>query len=297
VPVPGASNAAVPDLRQAHINYLSRLTGDPTVDARDGMIADRVLPGVMSMGPSPMKTVGSARKSNRERLKLSALLDKKLHDAATDCMTKMLTSDVKRQACPWKNWGWIKGTKGHVEYHALWRGPDASSPNNYCAFNLVYEDGHLGDPEYICGLAELSRPTTCHTRWVLLKWVLDLQLLDAVLERIKDKEPDGRPPRYVELQDMVAAVTADRDCPEGKKMHDLLCGDDLTDYERIWLERTSIETDMSGACALAEKDEKQAGILFSHALHNLAQVLAAAQRLLRHGILDAKYTAEAARAS
>jgi hypothetical protein len=243
-----------------------------------------------------MAAVGSARKSNRERLALSAKLDKKLREAATDCMTKMLTSEITRVKSPWKNWGWIKGIQGHVEYHALWRGPDALSPNNYCAFNLIYEDGHLGDPEYICGLAELSRPTTCHTRWVLLKWVLDFQLLDALLERIKDKEPDGRAPRYVELQDMMAAVTADRNCPEAKVMHDLMCGDDLTDYERIWMERTSIQMDMSGACALSEKDEKRAGILFSQAIHNLAQVLAAAQRLLRHGILDEKYTAEAARA-
>lgn len=290
-------HAALPDLRQAHINYLARLTGDPTVDARDGMIADKVMPGVVPMGPSPMKAVGSVRKSNQERLKLSAQIDKKLRDAATECMTKMLTSEVKRQKSLWKNWGWIKGTKGHVEYHALWRGPDVLSPDNYCAFNVVYEDGHLGDPQYICGLAELSRPTTCRTRWALLKWVLDFQLLGALLERLADKEPDGRAPRSVELRDLLAAVASDpkKKCPEVKILHDLMCGDDLTDYERLWLERASVETDMSTACALSEKDETTAGQHFTEAVHHLAHLLAATQKVLRHGILDARYTAEAAR--
>ena len=38
---------------------------------------------------------------------------------------------------------------------AMRRGSDGAPEGNYCAFNLVYEDGHAGDHDYICGLAEL----------------------------------------------------------------------------------------------------------------------------------------------
>ena len=61
-----------------------------------------------------MKAAGVARKQNRERLALTARLDKKLSDAATECMKKMVTSDIVRVRSLWKDWSWIKGTQGHV---------------------------------------------------------------------------------------------------------------------------------------------------------------------------------------
>jgi hypothetical protein len=63
---------------------------------------------------TPMKAAGVARKQNRERLALTARLDKKLSDAATECMKKMVTSDIVRVRSLWKDWSWIKGTQGHV---------------------------------------------------------------------------------------------------------------------------------------------------------------------------------------
>jgi hypothetical protein len=245
---------------------------------------------------TPMKAVGAARKNNRKRLALSARLDKKLRDAATDCMTKMLTSEIVRQKSPWQGWGWIKGTHGHVEFHAMWRGPDASSHNNFCAFNVVYEDGHNSDPEYICGLAELSRPSTCFARWTLLKWGLDIQLLDALLERIAEKDREaGRVPRCLERGDMLAAVNDDHDRsgPETKRLEEMLTGGELSDYERVWLERESTGMEMTEACALAEKDEAKAGRLFGMAVHSLSETLASAQGLLRRLMLEAKVKATA----
>lgn len=292
------SRAALPELRQAHIDYLARLTGDPTVDARDGMIADRVKRRVLQT-ETPMKLVGSARESNRKRLALSAQLDKKARAAAKDCMTKMLTSDIVRQRSPWKDWSWIKGTRRseHVEYHALWRGPDASSHANYCAFNVVYEDGHLGDPNYICVLAELSRPSTCFTRWALLKWGLDLQLLDAMLERLADKEQEaGRVPRCVELGESVTAYMLDRDSssPEAERLA-RMCEEvwKVSDYERIWVQRQAVSMTMSKACALSEVDEAQASALLSEAMYELPNTLAGVQQLLRRSLLAAKAKAAA----
>ena len=58
-----------------------------------------------------MKAAGVARKQNRERLALTARLDKKLSDAATECMKKMVTSDIVRVRSLWKDWSWIKGTQ------------------------------------------------------------------------------------------------------------------------------------------------------------------------------------------
>lgn len=291
------SRAALPELRQAHIDYLARLTGDPTVDARDGMIADRVQRRVLQT-ETPMKLVGSARESNRKRLALSAQLDEKARTAAKDCMTKMLTSDIVRQQSRWKNWSWIKGTRKseNVEYHALWRGPDASSHANYCAFNVIYEDGHLGDPNYICVLCELSRPSTCFTRWALLKWGMDLQLLDAMLERLAGKEQEaGRVPRCVELADSVNAFMLDRDDsnPEARftdptrlaKMCEMW---EVSDYERIWMQRQAISMTMSQACALSEVDEARANMLFSEAIYDLPNALAEVQQLVRRSLLAAK---------
>ena len=71
---------------------------------------------------------------------------------------------------------------------------DGAPQGNYCAFNLIFEEGHPGDMEHLCGVAELSRPSACHTRWALLKWRLDLQLMDMLLGKLEDIEEVGNIP-------------------------------------------------------------------------------------------------------
>lgn len=244
-----------------------------------------------------MKAVGSARKSNKQRLALSKRLDKKTRAAATECMVKMLTGEVVRQKCPWKNWGWIKSTKGDVEYHAFWRGPDAATHANYCAFNLIYEDGHFGDQNYICGLAQLSRPSTCCTRWALLKWVLDLQLIDALLEKIVAKERPA--PRLVKLGALVDAYCDDPDNsrPETLELLGMCQAKQLTAFEFAWVQRSTSRATMEKACALSESNERKATTLFTEAVRDLAEVLAETQKLVRKSLLadKAKPAADAVR--
>ena len=184
----------MPEIRQAHMKWLSRKSGVSEMDARDGKL-DGPAPTKIVRSDSAMKAVGSARKENRERLKLTKLLDRKLHDAATDCMSKMVASKITRQKQRWKDWSWIVGSSdgGLVEYHAMRRGDDGAPQGNYCAFNLIFEEGHPGDMEHLCGVAELSRPSACHTRWALLKWRLDLQLMDMLLGKLEEKERAVRP--------------------------------------------------------------------------------------------------------
>ena len=57
----------MPEIRQAHMKWLSRKSGVSEMDARDGKL-DGPAPTKIVRSDSAMKAVGSARKENRERL-------------------------------------------------------------------------------------------------------------------------------------------------------------------------------------------------------------------------------------
>ena len=59
----------MPEIRQAHMKWLSRKSGVSEMDARDGKL-DGPAPTKIVRSDSAMKAVGSARKENRERLSL-----------------------------------------------------------------------------------------------------------------------------------------------------------------------------------------------------------------------------------
>lgn len=134
---------------------------------------------------SVMQAVGTVRTRNKRLLKLAQAMNTRAEKALENCLFKLVTCDVTVQPAPTPGWRWVKGVKGDDEYHAFKR---IGAENIYYALTICYEPGRVGQEDCIFQLVVVKLAHARVSRYDMLHWNKQLQLLDITIGRVEELE-------------------------------------------------------------------------------------------------------------